>query len=451
MNDGGLKSSHPDNAAEKPTKSISYPVAPQFAGSQTGQTFSLENSLYETLEGFSKEKKMYLGLPKIYVDYVPPKLHKGATSWYISFYVKNPETEKLKLYRVKVNRFHNASERVRAAKEIMADLQAKLALGWNPAVSHSCPRSTVPVFKALDSYYHVKAKEMEDESLRSYKSYLKVFREWLCGEGVSDTSPICIITEAVAKRYMAHLEDSAGISPRTYNNYLSFQITLFDWLVDKGYVHENVFSGIRRKPRRLMKKTRRTLTDAELRRLFSFLEKNNPEYLAVCLLCYCCFMRPKEIALLRCEDVDLLNQSVHVKADIAKNDRESWRTIPDAALPVFNRLRLDVAERYLFGHHPADGSDFRPSSVATDKKRFTDYWNRVVRPACGFGLDIQLYSLKDTGITNMLGSGVPVSFVQQQADHSSVAMTAVYVGKSPAANKRLQGADIIPGKKPVTG
>ena len=51
----------------------------------------------------------------------------------------------------------------------------------------------------------------------------------------------------------------------------------------------------------------------------------------------------------------------------------------------------------------------------------------------------------------MLKDGVAINLVQQQADHSSVAMTAIYVGKSPAANKQLQGIDILPEKRPVTG
>lgn len=451
IKDDSLKSSHPDKNGLSVKILNTYTESPGFAGSNPGQDFSLETSLFDMLREFSKEKKMYFGLPKIYVDYKPPKLHRGRTSWYISYYVRDPDTGRFRLFRVKVNHFGSTGERIRGAKAIMADIQEKLSLGWNPIVSRFSPKASVPAFRALDSYYRVKEKEMELESLRSYKSYLKVFREWLKREGLTESTPICAVSELVAKRYMAFLEDESGVSPRTYNNYLSFQITLFDWMRDKGYVSDNVFAGIRRKPKRLMKKNRRLLNDDELNRLFSFLEHANPEFHAVCLLCYCCLMRPKEIALLTCADIDLEKQTVHVGADIAKNDSESFRTIPDAVLPAFRRLELGNRELFLFGHHPGAGANFRPSGVATDKKRFTDYWNRVIRPACGFGLELQLYSLKDTGITNMLKDGVAINLVQQQADHSSVAMTAIYVGKSPAANKQLQGIDILPEKRPVTG
>ena len=45
----------------------------------------------------------------------------------------------------------------------------------------------------------------------------------------------------------------------------------------------------------------------------------------------------------------------------------------------------------------------------------------------------------------MIGGGVPISFVQQQADHSSISMTAIYLGKADArANSELKAVDIVP-------
>ena len=100
---------------------------------------------------------------------------------------------------------------------------------------------------------------------------------------------------------------------------------------------------------------------------------------------------------------------------------------------------------YLFGRNAGRGDDFRPGRQPVDNKKFSDYWKTVVRPACHFSLDIQLYSLKDTGITGMIQSGVAINLVQQQADHSSVAMTAIYVGKTPTAKDEIKGVDIIHG------
>lgn len=84
--------------------------------------------------------------------------------------------------------------------------------------------------------------------------------------------------------------------------------------------------------RRLTKKIRRTLSNDEVKRLVDFLSQENTNYLAACLLCYCCFLRPKEICSLYWKDIDLENQVIHVDEGIAKNDSSSYRTIPDAIL-----------------------------------------------------------------------------------------------------------------------
>lgn len=395
------------------------------------------------LQDFSKEKKMFFSLPKQYVDYKPPKLHRGKTSWYISYYVKHPDTGRFRLFRVKVNHIKPVRERIQAAKEIMADLQERLSLGWNPMLERVAPRASSPAFQVFDTYIRVKEKEMEAQSMHTYRSYVRIFKQWLQGVGFSEQTLICSINESVARRFMAFLEEEKGVAPRTYNGYLSFLVTFFDWMQDKGYVQDNVFQRIQRKPKRLMKKKRRMLTDAELGKLYAFLDETNPEYLAVCLLCYCCFMRPKEIALLKCQDIDVRKQLVHVRPEIAKNDNESFRTIPDAMMPVIRRLDLTNPGMFLFGAHPGEGGNFTPGWKPTAKKKFSDYWAGTVRDACGFPMDVQFYSQKDTGITNMLGEGTAINLVQQQADHSSVAMTAIYVGHTGTASDELKKSSIL--------
>lgn len=391
-----------------------------------------------------KEKKIVLFKPTPYIDYVPPKLSEGKV-WYISYYVKNPATGKLKRVRTKVNRIKGIREKRRAAKIMMAAIAEKLALGWNPLLEEAAPRAGTPLFEALDTFLAVKTKEVENQSIQTYRSYVRVFRDWMEKEGLQETTPVAAFTKETGRGFLDRLEERKDVSPRTYNNYLSFLCSLWEWMLDRGFAAENVFRHFKRKPRRLMQKKRRLLTGDEVARLFSFLERENPEYLAVVILCYCCFVRPKEIALLRCGDIDLRKGLVHVRAETAKNDSESFRTIPDAARPYLVKLDLSRPDFFLFGRHNGTAGDFSPGKDPVEKKKFSDYWKSTVRPACRFGDDIQLYSLKDTGITGMLGSGVAINLVQQQADHSSVAMTAIYVGKSPAANAELRNANILPG------
>ena len=133
-------------------------------------------------------------------------------------------------------------------------------------------------------------------------------------------------------------------SARTYNNYLKFLQTMFNWMKEKGYVPENPFEGIKRKPKRLTAKTRRTISNEELSRLCTFLSENNPHYLLAVLLCYGCFIRPKELSMLKCSDIDLDKQHVHIRPEIAKNDNDSYRTIPDALVPFMRTADLSHPE-----------------------------------------------------------------------------------------------------------
>ncbi len=417
-------------------------------GTDPGQNiesfFSLHPSLFDALQEVCKEKKIMFFHARPYVDFRPPKLHQSGPEWYVFYYVRDPVTTKFRRYRVKVNR-GTVKEKTAAARQIMASLTEKLSIGWTPFCEKVAPRAALPLSDALDAFDRVKTKEMRKQSLDTYRSYLRVFRRWLDENGASVTTICSSFDEDAATAFMNHLEERDDISPRSFNNYLSFMGTLFDWMKEKGYASANPFEKIRRKPKRMMPaKKRRTLTDQELERLLGYLQLSNPEYMAVCILCLCCLMRPKEIAELRCSDIDIRRQVVHVPADVAKNGKESFRTIPSSVLPLLQGLDLSRPDWYVFGRHDGEGENFTPSREPTKKKRFSDFWNTRVRKMCGFGDDLQLYSLKDTGITRMLGDKVPISFVQQQADHSSVAMTAIYVGKSALANDELKKVNILP-------
>ena len=69
---------------------------------------------------------------------------------------------------------------------------------------------------------------------------------------------------------------------------------------------------------------------------------------------------------------------------------------------------------------------------------FRDYWLYYVRKELGFSDRYKFYSLKDTGITNMLHCGTDILSVRDQARHSSVLITDIYTPKNiKEANKLL--------------
>lgn len=378
--------------------------------------------------------------PTPYIEYTPPKLTEGKI-WYITYYVQDPGTMKLKRMRVKVNRGDTLRERKSMAKAIMGRLSEKLAMGWNPIVEKSAPKAYKRLFEAFDAFIEAKRRELESNSLRSYTSFIRTIKEWLQAHGCDENTYACGFTGSMAIDFMESIESNPKISPRTYNNYLIFCRVLFDWMVEREYVSENPFASIRRKPKKLTKKKRRILSDAELSRLWEYLGRENQEYLVMCMLCYCCLMRPKEISMLKCSDIRLDSQTVLVRGEIAKNDNTSTRTIPDSMMPFVRRLDLGNPKFFLFGNH--SHFDFSPGKTAVPERKIATFWDKCVRQECGFPMEVMFYSLKDTGITNMAAAGVPVSFIQQQADHSSLAMTSIYCQRSGKATEELKGVDIL--------
>ncbi len=384
---------------------------------------------------FCKEKKMYFlqttSVP--YRDYIPPQFHcgKDGKDSYIYYSYRDPDSGKMRRIREKVNRIPIA-ERKKTVSLWMAEIASRLSLGWIPTKNDVPTKSSISLTDALSRFLKAKGKVSEAGTMRSYTSYSKALSSWSRIHGFRENSPVSAFGDSAAKAFMADLDENPNISPRTYNNYLRFLRLLFNWFADHGYVDRNPFTRIERKPKRLTSKTRRPLSPDEIARLYAFLRDDRPDYLIPVVLCLRCFLRPKEIVLLRCKDIDLARQTVHVSAEIAKNDRESFRTIPDDVLPFFQSIDLSHPDWFLVARH--DGWIVTPGARQLCSRELARIWSNVIRPACGFSQDIQFYSLKDTGITSMLSRGVPVNIVQQQADHSSIAMTSIYVGRCSSAS-----------------
>lgn len=407
-------------------------------GTVTDESSSGTLNLYEEILRVSEEKKMSFFKPIPGKDYRTCTLTEGKI-WYITYYAMDPVSMKLKRFRIKLNRIASIRERRRTAREMMNAINQRLVLGWNPITDLKAPRAFEPLYDAFNAYLNLKKKEMEFSSFRTYSCLVTKFKTWLKKKGCDEKSCAYAVTPQLARLYLDYIEEN--MSAKSYNNQIGFLHSMFSWMKQRGFIENNPFDGIKKKPKKLLKKNRRILEDSEIAAVVEYLEENNREYLAIVMLCYCCLMRPKEIAMLKCSDIDLERQTVRVSEEIAKNDHTSYRTIPDSVMPLISSLDYSHPDWYLFGAH--DSYVFTPSKTLVCSRKIAKYWDYYVRRACGFGMEIKFYSLKDTGVTNMLSSGVPINFVQQQADHSSVAMTAIYVGKKSTANSVIQKVDLL--------
>jgi len=412
----------------------------QITGTNSGQN---DFSFCDTSDGTQKEKKMFpTQTDSSNLYYLPPVLREGKET-YVEFYALYPPTGKLRRKRIKLNRIQNKSERRKYGRKLCAEISAKLICGWNPFYEAIAPRACISARDAVNSFLTSKQKTCEPASMASYRSMAKLFLDWLNIRGHQDTMPIAGFTEDMAKSIMLSIEQNPKVSYRTYGNRLRYHRILFAWLKENGYVAENPFQNFKwNKRKAASQKIRRMLSSEEKHLLLKHLEDNGYHtFLAMCLICYYCFMRDKEICLLRVGDIDLKRQFIRVSGEIAKNDHASLRTIPDVLLPYLKRLRLDApADHYLF----ADGEhyEFTPGKKAATTKTVYKFWAYHVRKPLGWGTDLSFYSLKETGITDITSAGVPLNFVQGQADHSNISITSVYLSsQTPAGHVALKKVD----------
>lgn len=78
------------------------------------------------------------------------------------------------------------------------------------------------------------------------------------------------------------------------------------------------------------------------------------------------------------------------------------------------------------GQYYLFSNKFRPGTEYRDSKQFRDFWNNHVRKSLKLPAEYKFYSLKDTGITNMLRSNTDPISVRDQARHSSLLITNTY-------------------------
>lgn len=351
----------------------------------------------------------------------------------IVYYAKNPLSERLERVVVKCNRVRLKAERMRYARSIAENINEKLRKGWNPFVDRMSTEGYMSLVDAVEQFICEKERELRKDSIRSYRSQAKAFLAWITAQGYSQ-SYACMFNEVFARKYMDSLAADDAIGARTYNSYLRFQRTLFFWMMERRYATENPFQNI--KAKRVDEKQRLALPPEVKEQIRAYVERHcMREWDAVMQLCYRCFIRPKEIMMLRVQDVDLKEWVITIPATVAKNHHERVVAIPGVLRGFFAGLEGLPRTYYIFS------TGYRPGHVLKDTRDVGKTWAEM-RDELGIDKCYTFYSLKDTGITEMLEAGVPAKLVKELADHHSLEMTERYTHRS-AAQKVLKYDDVL--------
>lgn len=365
--------------------------------------------------------------------WTPPRLHLGKES-FVDFMAYDPLSGKMKRKKIMVGRIKGRKAQRIYADGIIQRLMEKLLGGWNPWIDSSKTAEYSKfdvVCQDYKTYISRLAKEgsLREESYISYCSYMKIFEDW----AVKRVKYVFQLDKQLMSKFLDYVFIDRGNSIQTRNNYLAWLRTFCSWLLQRGFVNENPTSGLVLVNKRNRVKNRTAIDGNDLKRIHAYLEDNNKYFLLACYFLHYLFVRPREMSFLRVGDISAKSCALTLHGNDTKNRKDAVLTVPKKVMALMIELKVlsEPSSHYLFSN------DFKPGEERCSEKQFRDYWNRHVRKDLGLPAEYKFYSLKDTGITNMLKSNMDVLSVRDQARHSSISITDMY---TPANVNRVNKA-----------
>jgi integrase len=154
------------------------------------------------------------------------------------------------------------------------------------------------------------------------------------------------------------------------------------------------------------------------------------------MLTYYCYIRTTELTKIKVGDVKLFNGYILLHGNNTKNKKDESVTIPKQLAELLaTHLQNANNNDYLFGY-----DNFATGSKQLTSKKITNKWNDF-RNKNNVATEFQFYSLKDTGITDLLNSGVPAIKVRDQARHYDLKITETYTSRNKTCDEVVRNSN----------
>jgi integrase/recombinase XerD len=378
----------------------------------------------------------------VFVDYKPAEL-KLNKEWIIVYYSKNPLTSKLERIRLRVPSMTSKSERLKHAKRIVVEINLKLASGWSPFTEQA--GANYRTFKnAVEDFLINLKKQLKDnvirpDTLRSYNSNLNLLQQYIEEKNIKIVFAL-ELNKLFCVNYLDWIYIERNSSPITRNNHLGFFRLFCSFLIGRGILNENPTMGIQAmKP---LPKTRQVFPESIKQKIYEELLTYEDGFHTLCMTTYFCFIRNTELGKLKVWMFNLKDNSIFLPKEISKNKKDETVTIPSQFLSfIKNHIDNKPSDYYVFS-----SNQFKPGTKKMPTNKIGYAWE-ALRNKLKLESKYQFYGLKDTGITDLLNSGVPAIKVRDQARHSDIKITEIYAQRNNSCDSVIQKADITFGKK----
>lgn len=373
----------------------------------------------------------------IFVDFKPAEL-KLTKEWIIVYYSKNPETNKLQRFRLRVPVMDSKTERLKHAKRIVLEINNKLNSGWSPFLEQV--GTNYKTFDdAVDDFLSAIKKQIKDnvlrpDTLRTYNSNLNLLKQYLEVKKIKIVFAL-ELKKHVCVNYLDWIYIERNSSPRTRNNHLAFLRLFSSFLIGRGVLNENPTIGIQGlKP---PPKKRQVFPDEIKQKIYNELINYKNGYPTLCMSTYFCFIRNSELSKLKVWMINFESNSIFLPKEISKNKKDESVTIPTQFLnDIKKHIESAPKDYFVFSNN-----QFKPGLKKMTANKIGNEWDEL-RDKLNLDNKYQFYGLKDTGITDLLNSGVPAIKVRDQARHSEIKITEMYAVRKNYCDTVIQTADI---------
>lgn len=372
------------------------------------------------------------------IRYTMPVVRKSKGCSYIEFYAFDPEKGEMRRKRIKTNRIKGSKENRKYINDVLTRLTNQLTHGWNPWIAKDT--ENLDVFTdVLDRYERHLEKMLasgyyRSETYNGYKSQTKILREY--ARAVKPIYYVYQFDRTYCVNFLDHVFIERENCAQTRNNYLAYLKVLSGYMVERGYLKSRPTDGISMISKRLYKKSRTDIPLDKVKAIGEWCRENDRHFMLALYILYYSFIRPVEIMRMRLSWLQPKYGTIIVPADCSKNGKEQVVTMPKKVwhycidLGIFSAAASD----YLFSNN------LRPGPTAMSPKLLRDHWGKM-RNVLNLRPEWKLYSMKDTGITAMLKDKVATVDVRDQARHSSLAITELYVHHAEAVNTEILNMD----------
>lgn len=359
--------------------------------------------------------------------FVPPRLVKASSGWYIVWYEQNPATGQLQRFRAtfNLNRIGNKGIRNARAQAILEEISNSLSsVGYAYAGEQEKALGLTPMAEAIERARKIQSNSSSRATVNSYSSKIKIFMGWARGARI-DQAPVIRFNRLQAVRFMDHIRQVRVIGGRTYNNYLTIMRALWNVLIERGYAENNPWKQVGKAKE--AGKMRRRFSPRESQVVAKYIAGTLPELYGTILLQYYCFVRPNEIRMLQRRDFNLEAGTLHIKPAVSKTRIERLVTLPAVVRDFFLTHYQDTSPgNFLWG------PNMKPHpSIFLSRDHFYKLHRKVLEELLRTGQlenirGLTLYSWKDTGLTDHARE-ISLVDLMHQAGHHDPKITMVYI------------------------